>query len=299
MERLIKAKVEPGRVALHWLGQGGFALKAHAGDVIVIDPYLSDSANADGSVPRLVDIPIKPREARLDYLFLTHDHVDHTDPHTAPLLAQVNPDAIIVCPPSSARHLAKLGVSSAQIQTAMPGQSLPFAHFVAHVVSAQHSEDSVGYVFEFNEAGSEANGPVVYITGDTEYFDGLAHQVEDYAPDVLLVPINGKWGNMDAASAAKLAAQIGPREVIPMHYGMFAQNTADPDAFAALLAAETHPDPQISAVVMAHNTCHIYSPDSAAHGRHAHKQARAERARQARLGHEHHDGVRGPSGRAR
>ena len=45
MERLVKAKVEPGRVAIHWLGQGGFALKGHAGDVIVVDPYLSDSAN--------------------------------------------------------------------------------------------------------------------------------------------------------------------------------------------------------------------------------------------------------------
>ena len=47
MERLIKSKVEPGRVAIQWLGQGGFAFKAHAGDVIVVDPYLSDSANAE------------------------------------------------------------------------------------------------------------------------------------------------------------------------------------------------------------------------------------------------------------
>ena len=36
MDRLIKAKVESGRVAIQWLGQGGFAFKAHAGDVIVV-----------------------------------------------------------------------------------------------------------------------------------------------------------------------------------------------------------------------------------------------------------------------
>lgn len=300
MERLIKSKVEPGRVAIHWLGQGGFAFKAHAGDVLVVDPYLSDSANADGSAARLVDIPVRPKDVRLDYLFLTHDHLDHTDPHSAPAIAQVNPDAPVICPPSSARHLTKLGVPSAQIQTAMPGQSLEFANFTAHVVAAQHSEDSVGFVFDFNEGGTQTNassdGPVVYITGDTEYNDGLASAVEDFGPDVLLVPINGRWGNMDAAHAAQLAAQIAPREVIPMHYGMFESNTADPNEFVALLAAATQSDPAIVPVVMKHNGCHIFCLAEAVQGKHAQKQARAERARVARTGHEHHDGVRGPNG---
>src|SRR5579862_6367037 len=99
MNGLIKSKVEAGRVAIHWLGQGGFALKAHAGDVIVVDPYLSDSANQDGGAARLAHIPIKPRDAALDFLFLTHEHIDHTDPHTAPVLAKHNPNAQIVCPP--------------------------------------------------------------------------------------------------------------------------------------------------------------------------------------------------------
>jgi hypothetical protein len=72
VERLIKSKVEAGRVAIHWLGQGGFAFKAHDGAVIVVDPYLSDSANTDGNAARLVDIPVRPKEVKLDYLFLTH-----------------------------------------------------------------------------------------------------------------------------------------------------------------------------------------------------------------------------------
>ncbi len=296
MERLINVKVEPGRVAMHWLGQGGFAFKAHAGEVIVVDPYLSDSADS----VRLADIPVRPKDVRLDYLFLTHDHVDHTDPQSAPVLAQNNPDSPIICPPSSARHLVKLGVPGKQIQTAMPGQSLEFPHFTAHVVAARHTEDSVGFVFEFNEENSEPDNVAVYITGDTEYDDTLADAVEDFGPDVLLVPINGRWGNMDAAQAARLAARIGPAEVIPMHYGMFAENTADPDEFLALLAAEEVPGATITPVVMRHNTCHVFSPAEAAHGRQAHKQARAERARRGRAGGEHHDGIRGPgAGRLR
>ncbi len=296
MERLIKSKVEAGRVAIQWLGQGGFAFKAHGGDVVVVDPYLSDSANSDGNAARLVEIPVRPKDVRLDYLFLTHDHIDHLDPQTAPVIAQMNPDAPVVCPPSACRHLTKLGVPTSQITTAMPGQSLEFPDFAVHVVHAQHTEDSVGYVFEFSGSGPLADTVSVYITGDTEYNDGLAAAVEEYGPEVLLVPINGRWGNMDAAQAAKLSAEIAPREVIPMHYGLFAENTADPDGFVSLLAAATQSDPDIVPVVMKHNSCHIYCPQEAVQGKHAKTEARAARAKAARIGHQHQDGQRTPGG---
>jgi len=301
MERLMTAKVERGRVAIHWLGQGGFVFKPHSGDILFVDPYLSDSANNGGGAARLADIPIKARDVRLDYLFLTHDHVDHTDPHSAPIIAQANPDAIIICPPSCAHHLKKLGVPSAQIQTAMPGQAIETNGFVAHVVRAAHTEDSVGFVFEFNEEGSETEGVTIYITGDTEYNDSLAPAVADLAPDVLIVPINGRWGNMTAAEAARLAAQIGPREAIPMHYGMFAENTADPDEFVALLAAETHSDGSITPVVMKHNTCHFFCLADAVQGKYARQKERSEKARVARSAGQHQRGQRSSgsgSGRA-
>ena len=299
MERLIKSKVEAGRVAIQWLGQGGFAFKAHSGDVIVVDPYLSDSANGNGNAARLADIPVRPKDVRLDYLFLTHDHIDHTDPQTAPAIAQMNPNAPIVCPPSACRHLTKLGVPMSQITTAMPGQSLEFPSFAVHVVAAQHTEDSVGFVFEFQNDGSSTDTVSMYITGDTEYSDGLAAAVEEYGPEVLLVPINGRWGNMDAAQAAALTARIAPREVIPMHYGMFAGNTADPADFLTHLASATHSNPEIVPVVMKHNACHIYCPAEAVQGKHAKTEARAARAKAAHASHQHQDGQRTPGGTRR
>ena len=220
---------------------------------------------------------------RLDYLFITHDHVDHLDPLTAPVIAQMNPNAPIICPPSSCRHLTKLGVPMGRITTAMPGQSLEFPNFAVHVVAAQHSEDSVGFLFEFSNDGSASDTVSVYITGDTEYNDALAPAVEEYGPDVLIVPINGNGGNMSAADAAKLAAQVAPREVIPMHYGMFAGYTADPADFVSHLATETNSSPDIVPVVMKHMSCHIYCPDSAVQGKHAKTEARAARAKAARI----------------
>ncbi|BDI31411.1 hypothetical protein CCAX7_34620 [Capsulimonas corticalis] len=296
MDRTSKTKVEQGRVAVHWLGQAGFCLKNHSGDLIYIDPYLSDSANADGASPRLVDIPIKPKDVRLSYLFLTHDHPDHTDPHSAPAIAQSNPEATIVCPPSSARLLIKLGVPSDQITTAMPGQTLSFTNFTAHVVPAHHTEDSVGYVFDFNHGNDTAVGPVVYHVGDSEYHDGLAAAVAEFITDVLLIPINSEHASMTLEQAVKLTLEIEPREVIPMHYGMFDSDTNDPDDFVGQLTAELvhHADIAIAPVVMKQNSCHMYCPDATVHGKHAKKHERAERARQARQGHEHKDGVRAP-----
>lgn len=297
MDRLIKAKIEPGRVAIQWLGQGGFALKSHAGDVILIDPYLSDSLNHDGNSPRLADILVKPRDVVLDYLFLTHDHIDHTDPQTAPAIAQANPEALIVCPPSSARLLARWGVAAEQTQTCTPGQIIEFKQFVVYVVVAHHSADSVGFVFDFSKAGGD--GPIVYITGDSEYSSGLSAAVESHDIDILLVPINGRLGNMTAAEAAKLTREIGPAEVIPMHYGMFARNTADPAEFVTYISTEDAGNSSgTRPIVLKHGSCHIYCPPDTSNGRHSAKKERAERARKGRTG-EHQDGVRRAGGRPR
>jgi L-ascorbate metabolism protein UlaG (beta-lactamase superfamily) len=297
MERLIKAKVEPGRVAIHWLGHSGFAFKSHAGEVVVVDPFLSGRSDGNGYTAARQDPPVRPKDVRLDYLFLTHDHGTHMDPHTAPSIAQQNPDAQVICPSSCAHHLTKLGVPGSRIITAMAGQSLEFPSFKVHVVAALHTEDSVGYVFEYSEEDTSSSGPVVYYTGDTEYSETLAASVEDYAPDVVILPIAGER-NLDVQLAARLALEIEPREVIPMHFGMFDETDADPDQFVSLVSDTTDNDPSITPVVMKMNSCHIYCPKEAIQGRQQKNAARSQRARLARENHEHHDGLRGPNGGA-
>ena len=93
---------------------------------------------------------------------------------------------------------------------------------------AQHRsgalEDAIGVVLE---AGSFR----VYHVGDSEYVPALVDGARGLRPDLLLVPINGRSGNMDYTQAAQLTGMVQPRVVIPMHYGMFATNTADPQDF--------------------------------------------------------------------
>ena len=71
-------------------------------------------------------------------------------------------------------------------------------------------------------------------SGDTA-FDGLLPRIEPYEPDLMLVCANGKYGNLDVEQAVTLTELVRPKVVAPMHYGMFASNTIDPNDFCARL----------------------------------------------------------------
>ena len=65
-----------------WLGQAGLLFETN-GKTIIIDPYLSDSvAQMEPHNKRRVPIEEKFLKLKPDYIVLTHNHLDHTDPET-------------------------------------------------------------------------------------------------------------------------------------------------------------------------------------------------------------------------
>ena len=48
----------------------------------------------------------------LDAVLVTHQHPDHLDPDRVPALVAANPDAVVLCDPSSVEVLAGLGVEA-------------------------------------------------------------------------------------------------------------------------------------------------------------------------------------------
>ncbi|MDB4896933.1 MAG: metal-dependent hydrolase, partial [Firmicutes bacterium] len=86
-------------VALFWLGNSGFAFRAGNGQVIYIDPLLSDAVYGVNRWQRLQPPPFRPAEADCDLLLITHGHADHLDPDSVPGIAQVT-RAPIAAPPS-------------------------------------------------------------------------------------------------------------------------------------------------------------------------------------------------------
>ncbi|MFR5890805.1 MAG: MBL fold metallo-hydrolase, partial [Lachnospiraceae bacterium] len=81
------ASLRAGELAVIYIGQAGFIISDGTVSVAV-DPYLSYSVDlaietGDGKWTRLYAPPVMPDELSfLDFVFISHDHLDHADPET-------------------------------------------------------------------------------------------------------------------------------------------------------------------------------------------------------------------------
>lgn len=105
-------------------------------------------------------------------------------------------------------------------------------------VKAHHSDPkSIGLVISIS-------GRTVYISGDTLFEDDLAEGVKKACGknplDIVAICINGKLGNMKWDEAVKVVEELAPgMAAIPMHYGLFAKNTEDPEPFVNALRGKS------------------------------------------------------------
>ena len=206
-----------------WLTQGGFLLES-GGTRLLIDPYRSDFLEKNHHLTRLAPFPLALEELKPDWYFCTHDHLDHLDPETVAAVAQAYPDCRFAGPASCYAHFQKMELSPALCVLAVPGEPLRCGAFELLPVAAFHSDPkAVGLLII-------ADGHRVYLSGDTLYQPELINPATRSA-DTVLICINGRLGNMNDVEALKTVEQLHPQTAIPMHYGLFAENTADPQAF--------------------------------------------------------------------
>jgi len=212
-----------------WLGQGGYAF-TNGRKTIFLDPYFSNPLGPT----RMMLPPADPQTVHPNAIITTHDHDDHLDPGYIQSLDKTG--VTFFGPDSCLRHLVQLGVDQAQTVPFHRGDTKVFDSVSLSAVYARHTEDSIGVILEC--AGKRA-----HVTGDTEFDDRLGQGI--IGIDIMFCCINGKWGNMNADEAVKTALRVQPRLVVPMHYGMFVENTVDPQPFvekarAAGLQCKTH-----------------------------------------------------------
>ncbi len=205
-----------------WLGQGGFIFE-HDHCRLAVDPYLSDSLATRG-FERSFPPPLVPEALNADAIVCTHDHGDHFDPDSVLPAVASRPGTTVMGPASVVKHGAALGLAVRQLA---PGNPPAIAGpFTLRAVAAHHSDPAaIGLIVE-------VAAQRLYLTGDTTCVDDLPAAALAFGPvDLLLICINGKLGNMTAEDAVKVTEIIRPRLAIPMHYGMFPVNTADPRSF--------------------------------------------------------------------
>lgn len=229
MQSIINQNLSPSQAAIWWLGQAGYVVKS-AGVTVVIDPYLSDSAGAGAGAPefsRQFPPPIKPEELVADIYIITHDHLDHLDPET---LAGYQPknDTWFVAPRFATKKLVTLGIPKDKIITLHAGDTWRLDSVqitgVFAIPTGADVLDTTGYLVEFD------NGRSFYHTSDTE-FHQLVLKSAPKKPELMVVPINGKWRNPGPEQAAAFALAVRPDFVMPNHYDMMALNAENPASF--------------------------------------------------------------------
>lgn len=240
-DALVPFEPQPGEVALRWLGQGGWAFRSPDGLVWCVDPYLSSYSRREG-FQRLAPPPVLPDAVQTDAVLCSHAHSDHADPISLSAIAQASPAARFYAAAEGGQLIRDLGIATARIQTIQTGErGVPIRAVGAHtsdvtvdVVFASHSGDPVGFVFNVGHGRYPFR---IYVTGDTLYDAQLISDATRRI-DVLCVCINGRMGNMTHEEAARLTSELGPRVVIPMHYGVMPHNTIDPQLFLDALDAQ-------------------------------------------------------------
>ncbi len=215
------------KMKITWLGQGGYLIE-HSGHCLAVDPYLTDALGETQGFRRLSPPPFSMEDIVPDAVFITHDHLDHFDPETVDSLLRQSPTCLLIGPQSVIEHGRRLALEEQRLVLASVGKPLSLLSFLLTPTPARHSDRfAVGLLVKVSER-------LIYISGDTLYDSTLAPQIDSLAGrqmDAAFVCINGRLGNMESAEAAKLVAALKPVVAVPMHYGMFAENTADPREF--------------------------------------------------------------------
>jgi L-ascorbate 6-phosphate lactonase len=263
-------ELAPGQAALWWLGQSGFALRA-GGTTLLLDPFLARHPD------RLSPPAFPPEQATgVSAILCSHEHIDHLDAESLPGLAAASPEAKVVVPTPLVPRVLALGILPDRVLGAQPDEPFELDGLTIHPVPARHGVD-VADAYTFGKELSdglyrylgyvvEARGLRIYHAGDTVPDEELQDRLARLAPDVALLPINGRdhyresWnyvGNMDHREAVKFAATVGAGLLVPMHHDMFPTNLGFP-AHAVDFASRHHQDLAILLPSRQHPfvTCH-------------------------------------------
>jgi len=172
-------------VRITWLGHASVMLAQDALRVY-IDPWKLSAA-----------LP------KADLILITHDHYDH---FSIPDIERLRQDRTrIIAPFVHPLVTDRMGTSETLNVGDVRIETVP-----AYNISTQfhpRGNDWVGYIVTLA-------GKRIYHPGDTDRIP----EMQGLAPDVAFLPVGGTF-TMDAAEALQAALDIGPRYVIPIHYG--------------------------------------------------------------------------------
>ncbi len=197
----------------------------------------------------------------LDVVLISHAHPDHFDRWS---LRRVPGHPLVIVPRGMATPTGRV-VRPDRLREVRLGEIVEHGPWRIHAVRARHwrwpfapQARAIGYLIE---------GPLgVYFAGDTDEFTGMRELAGRV--DLALLPI-GRWGpqptpgHLTPESAARVAATIRARVVVPIHWGTFypagldrvyARALVEPPAALVQHAAQHAPRTEIRALTPGERT---------------------------------------------
>ncbi len=220
-ERIRSTKVNKSEVVLFYLAQAGFCIKTAGNKILVIDAYLSDACERLFNFKRMIPSVIKAEELDADLYLSTHEHTDHLDPDSIPIIAK-NKKTIFLGSPDCEGLYKQNDISKDRYIILKEGQQWETEGIKIRAVYADHGDLSplgVGLLIDIE-------GIKIYHTGDTRFKPNEINASLKTEVDIMMAPINGQFENMNAVEACKLSLKLKPKIVIPIHFWMFVEHAS-------------------------------------------------------------------------
>jgi len=248
-------KVKKGKLVLWWFGACAFYIKTPGDANILIDNYCGPSlyityeggggpVRMDGAArqewmrcnPHVID---PWAFTKVDVLLSTHPHNDHCDIYTVKPLIK-NTKCVFIGPPASCRMFEMYGAPKDRVIQVKPGDNHKIKDTVIKVTKSTDfcalrggevkpgkkiDDVAINYLIE-TPSGN------IYHTGDSSYHDFYFRVGAENKVDIAMINCGDSplsfTDKMSFADAARVAAQLRAKVLIPMHYDNWAITEGDP-----------------------------------------------------------------------
>ncbi|MBQ8897835.1 MAG: MBL fold metallo-hydrolase [Clostridia bacterium] len=223
-------------ISLTFAGQAGFILQTASGYRVGIDLYLSDCCRRYFGFKRLMPFLFTPEELMLDLLIATHAHYDHFDPDSIPRILS-NKKTKMLLAADCAEEVEKLGIDGTRAEYIKENEVFENRCIRVEAMPCDHGKETplaIGLLFTVGDRR-------IYLAGDTCFREDYFSNPKLKNCDIMIMPINGAFGNLNEAQGAKAAGIVSPKLCIPCHYWNFAEHGGDPRLFCREMD-ENHAD---------------------------------------------------------
>lgn len=205
--------------SIYWYGHATAVINI-SNSIIVTDPVLTKRL---GYFKRIVERPIALEKEKINYIVLSHGHMDHLNFPSLRKIKKENKDVIVIVPKGYKKIFTFLGFKN--VVLLREGQVYKDNKIKITALKAEHDGRRF-YVGVDNESNSymiESNNKKIFYAGDTAY----TNQFDNLTCDVALMPVGcympERFCSMHCSpeESYKMFKRMNCTAMIPIHYKTF------------------------------------------------------------------------------